>query len=1117
MNASLAIERISARALFTRALNAPALSHHLLRWGAVLLAAWCLAACGGGGGGGESVAQPSLAITQQPADQRVVAGSSATFRVAANGAASFQWQRLGADAQWTDIASATQTELVLTGLAEADNGRQYRAQVKAGAVVLTSSAATLSVTPPVPAGVAAQPSDVQARVGQAPSFSVTASGTNVAYQWQSSSDGLTWTDVAGATTETLTLPTATLADSGKLYRVVVRNSLATVTSRAVTLSVLPALQKPLFTAQPQDRSVVAGEGATFTATASGEPVPTLQWETSLDGQTWTPVAGATASTLAVANTLQADNGRRYRAVATNSQGSETSGVARLTVVAAVAPSFVSAPQAVTVNLAQAAAFEVQASGTPTPTLQWQVSLDDGKSFTNINGATGTRLELATTVVADNGKLFRVVASNRVGDLASPAAKLSVQFAPQLTLHPQDVVSGISQAAVTLTAAATGNPASTVQWQASSDEGTTWKDVAGATAASYTWSPTRAEDRQLLRAKFSNAAGVAYSNAARIRKASWKAVSPSFVGSALIAVRWLDSRVAVAVGHLGAIVRTGDAGATWQFVQEPMAGRPRYSRIAALDARTVMVAGDNGTMMRSEDAGLTWRSIAIPTTGWVYSLSFRNASIGVMGSGDGAFRSVDGGLTWTRLVSADATWPLEKVSGMALRGMLGFAIGSDNWFRSTDGGATWQPLSPRPAFLNTFVINSSGSVTFVDDQTLMASGRAFARSTDGGLTWQEMPPVPGVNGILSELRFSPDGQVGFDMWGDARSVDGGKTWAKRSAPHMLNDVAFSPDGVALGVTSRGEIKKSSDLADTWSKPYGSQGLDGVQFWGIEFPDNDARGIAFGNVGSQMALFQTSDGGLSWQPLQQFAITSVYSPANVSFADAQVGMVAQANGPLLRTTDGGRSWTQLPAPPIGSDKALTSGNSVLAMVDRNTAVMTAKGGAYRSADGGSSWTRTLTLSEPLYQDLLVVGARGNVVLTVANDGRVHRSADGGQTWSTGSYPDSRPISIAWASNSTVFILDAFGALSRSDDAGKTWRQVLPKHVPIEMFFTIRFSADGQTGLIASNLAVYRSSDGGQTWNRDFDFTASGFWLTPGFTGAHQPVLVGADGQVFVGSGY
>jgi photosystem II stability/assembly factor-like uncharacterized protein len=93
----------------------------------------------------------------------------------------------------------------------------------------------------------------------------------------------------------------------------------------------------------------------------------------------------------------------------------------------------------------------------------------------------------------------------------------------------------------------------------------------------------------------------------------------------------------------------------------------------------------------------------------------------------------------------------------------------------------------------------------------------------------------------------------------------------------------------------------------------------------------------------------------------------------------------------------------------------------------------------------------------------------------------------------------------------------ALSRSDDAGQTWRQILPQRSTSEVFYSLRFSPDGQMGVLVSRAAVYRSSDGGQNWNRDFDYGGAGNWLAIGFAGALKPVLAGGEGQVFVGAGY
>ncbi|MGE3621734.1 MAG: hypothetical protein AB7L84_14855, partial [Acidimicrobiia bacterium] len=88
---------------------------------------------------------------------------------------------------------------------------------------------------------------------------------------------------------------------------------------------------PEVTGQPADLTVQAGEDAVFTAAATGDPAPTVQWESSDDGETWSPIAGATATTLTLAGVTVEQSGIQYRAVFTNAAGSATSEVATLTV------------------------------------------------------------------------------------------------------------------------------------------------------------------------------------------------------------------------------------------------------------------------------------------------------------------------------------------------------------------------------------------------------------------------------------------------------------------------------------------------------------------------------------------------------------------------------------------------------------------------------------------------------------------------------------------------------------------------------------------------------------------------------------------------------------------
>ncbi len=78
--------------------------------------------------------------------------------------------------------------------------------------------------------------------------------------------------------------------------------------------------------RPLDTSVPVGATATFTAAASGTPVPAVQWQVSTNGGfTFSNIQGATSTTLTIANVPYSSNGNRYRAVFSNSAGTRRRG------------------------------------------------------------------------------------------------------------------------------------------------------------------------------------------------------------------------------------------------------------------------------------------------------------------------------------------------------------------------------------------------------------------------------------------------------------------------------------------------------------------------------------------------------------------------------------------------------------------------------------------------------------------------------------------------------------------------------------------------------------------------------------------------------------------------
>ncbi len=384
-------------------------------------------------------------------------------------------------------------------------------------ILMTALAACGDGAAPAPT-ISVQPSDTSTVAGSAATLSVTASGTDISYQWQSSPDGgISWRDIAAATQASHTTPATRVADNGTRFRVIVSAAGISVTSSAVTLTVTGAVLAPAITVQPAAQSAAAPEPATFSVTVTGS-APTHQWQRSTDnGATWADIAGATAASHTTGSTDASMHGQQFRVVVSNSAGSVTSAAVVLAVVAApVAVAITVQPLDQSVTAGSAAAFTAAASGTPTPSLQWQRSTDGGAAWSNIADATASTHSTGPVGLGQNGERYRVVASNGTGSVSSNAALLSVTAAAQApVVGTQPANQSVTQpAAATFTATASGVPTPTWQWQLSTDGGGTWANINGAVSVSYTTPATSVADSgRRYRAVASNSAGSATSSAA----------------------------------------------------------------------------------------------------------------------------------------------------------------------------------------------------------------------------------------------------------------------------------------------------------------------------------------------------------------------------------------------------------------------------------------------------------------------------------------------------------------------------------------------------------------------------------------------------------------------------
>ena len=105
--------------------------------------------------------------------------------------------------------------------------------------------------------------------------------------------------------------------------------------------------------------------------------------------------------------------------------------------------------------------------------------------------------------------------------------------------------------------------------------------------------------------------------------------------------------------------------------------------------------------------------------------------------------------------------------------------------------------------------------------------------------------------------------------------------------------------------------------------------------------------------------------------------------------------------------------------------------------------------------------------------VVSPDSAEVLLATNAEALMRSADGGRSWKTTDSPEA-PMLLWWTVPNELWLIDAEGAVHRSDDAGENWehRGDLPGRPEA-------LTIDGELLYAATHNAIFASDDEGETW--------------------------------------
>jgi photosystem II stability/assembly factor-like uncharacterized protein len=394
-------------------------------------------------------------------------------------------------------------------------------------------------------------------------------------------------------------------------------------------------------------------------------------------------------------------------------------------------------------------------------------------------------------------------------------------------------------------------------------------------------------------------------------------------------------------------------------------------------------------------------------------------------------TTDAGETWERTIVTTSS-----INAIYFHdSQHGWIVGNDT-FRTTDGGQTWVK------------VNSYGSlydVYFLDTMRGWACGNGAVAywTTNGGVNWNPVGPIGGYT--LSGIHFVDENTgwtcgIGGKIY---HSTDGGRSWSVQlSDPSAsFGSVQFfdSQEGWAMGAD---RFYHTTDGGTTWefrAVPYGTWAYSG------HFADDRLHGVAVGAWGN---IVRTTDGGETWTTVapQVYGNPHLWT---VRLSDALHGFYVGERAMLYYTEDSGQTWGQRG----NTGWFMTHGMD--AYDDDHAWAACEAGEIMRTTDGGVHWERVFTpgidtygkVNDVSFYDVNEGYAVGKHEFFGGADMKVLRSLDGGASWhvrSTFHTPQDIKACDAVAP-STVVVLGVNDwtndGLNISYDGGLTWTGISP----------------------------------------------------------------------------
>ncbi len=276
-------------------------------------------------------------------------------------------------------------------------------------------------------------------------------------------------------------------------------------------------------------------------------------------------------------------------------------------------------------------------------------------------------------------------------------------------------------------------------------------------------------------------------------------------------------------------------------------------------------------------------------------------------------------------------------------------------------------------------------------------------------------------------------------------------------------------------------------------------EGNEFFDAAFISPDSGWV----IGGNGAVIRTINGGVSWSSQDNPLRPTPYILLSVVFTSQQSGLASANTGALLRTDDGGVTWRRLNYIGFGIQKLKRA-------PDGSIWGFGSVGAMARTTDLGMTWTSFQTGITSVVFDV-AFPAPGKAV-AACGSGRLLFSDDDGASWTQKTLATATDIvSIAFADSQRVFAVQKANYLLRSSDGGATWADTT---FFVNALNFVHF-ADRLTGWLLSNSegTVLKTENGGVTWSSVNVEPSSRYHFNKVVTdGPDKALLIGDGGGLF-----